>query len=327
MRLKVRIIVLSPGRSARQYDIFPLLSPLIIFMAIAPLFGGVALNRCYGYLINIQVAKADFTPVTNEARESEDKVRSSAATRDAASLQIPDRWQAFSIEDYNGFKPAKEIFNRDSGLTLSEEEADFGRASEGYPEAFVPVSNSISARVVKYGYRTMGRIRQLFDFDKSSELANGMLRIHSLHTGETLKARLLDSNGVVDSTVLSELSHLMRCRRTTDEVSIDPKLAQILVQISAAYNRSVYLVSGHRSADAVGTNPTSQHVLGRAADIKVPGVPISALQQLAIKLGARGIGLYPEKQFIHVDVRKSPKYFWIYSRYGTEIPLPIRPGT
>jgi hypothetical protein len=48
-------------------------------------------------------------------------------------------------------------------------------------------------------------------------------------------------------------------------------------------------------------------------DIRVAGVGIEELRNLVVRLGARGVGLYPEKGFIHVDVRDKPRYFWTYS--------------
>jgi len=294
-------------------------------MTIAPLIGGIALQRVFNESWGVRIAKADLETHADLSTDKADNSDYQPPALTISTLDKTDRTKPLRIDTPFYEKTVDEISKGDSSLTLSGNAKAIDLSSEESPEAFVPISNTVSARAVKYGYKTMGRIRQLFDFDKSNELVNGILRIHSLYTGETLKARLLDSNGLIDSKVLSRLSELMRCRRTTEVVPIDPKLAQILVQISAVYDRSVYLVSGHRAVYANGTNPTSQHVLGKAADIKVPGVPISTLQKLVVKLGARGIGLYPEKRFIHVDVRSSPKYFWIFSRYGTEIPLPVRP--
>jgi uncharacterized protein YcbK (DUF882 family) len=324
LKLRISLIVLSPGRASRQYNIYPLASSLSVFMTIAPFLGGIALQRFFSEPWGVQIAKAAYETHADESIDNSGNSDSQPPPLTIASLDKTARSKPLRIDDTLAPKLINEITKHDSSLTLSENVNALDFSSAGSPEAFVPISNTISARAVKYGYKTMGRIRQLFDFDKSNELTGGMLRIHSLHTGESLKARLFDSNGVINSKILSQLSHLMRCWRTTEVVPIDPKLAQILVQISATYDRSVYLVSGHRAVDAIGTNPTSQHVLGKAADIKVPGVPISTLQKLVVKLGARGIGLYPEKRFIHIDVRSSPKYFWIYSRYGTEIPLPVR---
>ncbi|HMI90119.1 MAG TPA: DUF882 domain-containing protein, partial [Polyangiales bacterium] len=109
------------------------------------------------------------------------------------------------------------------------------------------------------------------------------------------------------------LQHLMRCRISGEETPPDPRLVRILAQVNATYGRPIQLVSGHRKPYVIGTKPTSQHALGTAADIRVAGVGIEELRDLVIRLGARGVGLYPEKGFIHVDVREKPRYFWTYS--------------
>jgi uncharacterized protein YcbK (DUF882 family) len=146
------------------------------------------------------------------------------------------------------------------------------------------------------------------------ELARAtMLRVKALHLGESLTVEAFDASGAPRPGAFAALEHLMRCRISGDETPIDPKLIRILAQVSAIYDRPIQLVSGHRKPHVIGTKPTSQHALGRAADIRVAGVGIEELRNLVIRLGARGVGLYPEKGFIHVDVREKPRYFWTYS--------------
>jgi zinc D-Ala-D-Ala carboxypeptidase len=110
----------------------------------------------------------------------------------------------------------------------------------------------------------------------------------------------------------------MRCRITGTEIPIDTRLVEILVQLHTLYGKPIELVSGHRQPLTIGTKKTSQHTLGRAADIRIPGVGIEELKRAAMKLGARGIGLYPEKGFVHVDVRQKSRYFWVYTAAGGE---------
>jgi uncharacterized protein YcbK (DUF882 family) len=140
------------------------------------------------------------------------------------------------------------------------------------------------------------------------------LRVQSTHLGEALRVRPFDDAGQPDANVFDAVRHLMRCRTTGDEVAIDPRLVRVLVQIGAAFDRPIQLVSGHRAPTALGTHSTSQHVLGKAADIRIPGVSIEQLRSVALKVGARGIGMYPEKGFVHVDVRDKAKYYWTWTQ-------------
>jgi uncharacterized protein YcbK (DUF882 family) len=150
------------------------------------------------------------------------------------------------------------------------------------------------------------------------EPASSWLRLQSLHLGESVRVRPFDENGSANPEAFDALRHLMRCRITGDEIAIDPRLVRILVQINATYNRPIQLVSGHRTPNVIGTRETSQHTLGKAADIKVAGVGIEELRAVALKLGARGVGLYPEKGFVHVDVRDKAKYTWMYTAAAGE---------
>ncbi|MFI5306196.1 MAG: YcbK family protein [Polyangiales bacterium] len=151
-----------------------------------------------------------------------------------------------------------------------------------------------------------------------AELRNAWLRVDALHLGEALRVRPFDDRGLANPQAFDALGHLMRCRVTGEEVAIDPRLVRILVQLSATYDRPIQLVSGHRHANVIGTHPTSQHTLGKAADIRVAGIDIEALRARALELGARGVGLYPEKDFVHIDVRDKPKYTWKYTEDGGE---------
>ncbi|WP_129600627.1 YcbK family protein, partial [Anaerophilus nitritogenes] len=59
---------------------------------------------------------------------------------------------------------------------------------------------------------------------------------------------------------------------------------------------------------SVGGAKKSQHLLGRAADIKVYGVSPEKVAKIAKEIGFRGIGVY--KNFTHVDVRVGKKVLW-----------------
>lgn len=162
------------------------------------------------------------------------------------------------------------------------------------------------------------RRRAANDVEPNEVPINGVLRIQALHLHETLTARPFDDLLRPDPRAFSDVNRLMRCRVTGHTVDMDPRLVAILSQLSTFYGRTLQLVSGHRAPGAKGTSPTSQHTLGRAADIRVPGVSIAQLKKVAIKLGARGVGLYPEKGFVHVDVREKQRYYWIYTARGGE---------
>ena len=115
-----------------------------------------------------------------------------------------------------------------------------------------------------------------------------------------------------DST--RQLSPSFRVRefacKGSDVVLIDDELVVLLQCIREHFGKPVHITSGYRTAAhnrAVGGAVYSQHQYGRAADIRVSGVPVEQLAAYAETLlpGTGGIGRYPAKGFVHVDVRKA----------------------
>lgn len=104
-----------------------------------------------------------------------------------------------------------------------------------------------------------------------------------------------------------------RCRDGSDTIMIDQTLAVLLQAIREHFNKPITITSGYRTAAhnrAVGGALYSQHCYGRAADIRVAGVPVEQLAAYAETLlpGTGGIGRYPAKAgraagWVHVDVR------------------------
>ena len=106
-----------------------------------------------------------------------------------------------------------------------------------------------------------------------------------------------------------------RCKDGSDPVFVDTALVELLEQLRAHFGKAVTITSGYRTAahnKAVGGAVYSQHQYGRAADIRVSGVPVEQLAAYAETLlpGTGGIGRYPAKGFVHVDVRKA-KSRWV----------------
>lgn len=93
-----------------------------------------------------------------------------------------------------------------------------------------------------------------------------------------------------------------------DLVLIDEQLVELLENIRKYTGKPVIINSGYRSAayNATIKNAArnSQHVQGKAADIRIVGVTPAKVAQIAeCFLGSSGgIGIY--STFTHVDVRK-----------------------
>lgn len=102
------------------------------------------------------------------------------------------------------------------------------------------------------------------------------------------------------------------CTDGSDPIFIDSDLVNILQKIRTHFGKSVTITSAYRTPGknkAVGGTTYSQHLYGRAADIKVNGVSpkkVAAYAETLLK-NKGGIGTY--STFTHIDVR-STKARW-----------------
>ena len=104
-----------------------------------------------------------------------------------------------------------------------------------------------------------------------------------------------------------------RCRDGSDVVMIDESLVVLLQCIREHFGKPITITSGYRTAahnKSVGGAKSSQHLLGRAADIQVQGVSVEDVAAYAESLlpGWGGVGRYPVKAgrakgWVHVDTR------------------------
>ena len=89
---------------------------------------------------------------------------------------------------------------------------------------------------------------------------------------------------------------------------IDARLLDGLEQLRALAGAPVLIHAGYRCPQhnqAVGGVPNSEHTLGLAADIVLPGLSLQRMYELALQVplfAQGGIGVY-DGGFLHVDVR------------------------
>lgn len=88
---------------------------------------------------------------------------------------------------------------------------------------------------------------------------------------------------------------------------IQAELVDKLQLIRDEVGKPVHINSGVRCGPhnkAVGGKPSSYHLLGKAADIRVAGMSTEALYAIARRIpGLKGFGLY--NGFLHVDTRRN----------------------
>jgi uncharacterized protein YcbK (DUF882 family) len=130
----------------------------------------------------------------------------------------------------------------------------------------------------------------------------GRLDLDLVNTGEQLTVTFDLATGEPDAANYRRLRHFMRCQRTGAETPLDPRLIDLLYQLSQRTRQRIQVVSGFR-APMFSTADLSYHTRGMAADIRIPGMTPLMVRDLAESMGVGGLGYYPTSQFVHVDVR------------------------
>ncbi len=139
------------------------------------------------------------------------------------------------------------------------------------------------------------------------------LSFYNTHTGESLKTVYWEKgNYVLDA--LGEINHVLRDHRTGDVHAIDPNLLDILAKLHAKLDsrKPFEVISGYRSPrtnemlheHSSGVASKSQHILGKAIDIRLTDRPLTSLRDEALAMGQGGVGYYAASDFVHVDTGK-----------------------
>lgn len=138
------------------------------------------------------------------------------------------------------------------------------------------------------------------------------LRLYNLHTGERLNTvyRIGDQ---YQSAAVVRLDEILRDYRTGSVRDYDVRefdlLHDLMVRLGQP-NGEIDIVCGYRTrrtnewlrhhGHAVARH--SQHIEGRAIDIRIPGFTAARVRDAALSLHRGGVGYYAESDFVHVDV-------------------------
>ncbi|WP_072054458.1 YcbK family protein [Aliivibrio fischeri] len=137
------------------------------------------------------------------------------------------------------------------------------------------------------------------------------LALNNLHTGEELQTEYFNGRGY-QSAELAKLNHLCRDFRRNESIEMDKRLFDQLsaIQKVIGCDTQVQIISGYRSPATNemlrgkshgGVAKKSLHMLGKAMDFRLEGVPLAEVRKAALSLKAGGVGYYPGSNFVHID--------------------------
>ncbi|MBI5314064.1 MAG: DUF882 domain-containing protein [Methylocystis sp.] len=148
-------------------------------------------------------------------------------------------------------------------------------------------------------------------------VANGDTRtihLYHAHTHESISATYL-VNGQYDAQVLQQLNWFLRDWRRDEPTNMDPRLFDVVWEAyrhAGAGDQVVNVVSAYRSpetnamlrARSRAVAKYSQHMLGKAMDTTMPGMPMSQIREIGMRMQRGGVGYYPTAgtPFVHLDV-------------------------
>ncbi len=145
---------------------------------------------------------------------------------------------------------------------------------------------------------------------RAIETGERRLSFHHTHTGEQLDVTYARDGRHIDSA-LTEVNEFLADFRTGDVTTIDPDLLDLLYDIRESLGSDgVYeVISAYRSPETnemlrsrgSGVARNSQHLLGKAIDVRLEGVDLMSLRDTAIAMQRGGVGYYQASKFVHVD--------------------------
>ena len=138
------------------------------------------------------------------------------------------------------------------------------------------------------------------------------LRLHNVHTLEDIDIVYRVGDNYTPEAV-AQLNYFLRDHNTQDVKAYDPREFDLLHDILVRLNRpdaTITVVCGYRTqmtnerlrASSRGVAEHSQHILGHAIDIQIPGSSTARIRDAALSLNEGGVGYYPTTHFVHVDV-------------------------
>ncbi|RFC62069.1 DUF882 domain-containing protein [Fulvimarina endophytica] len=138
------------------------------------------------------------------------------------------------------------------------------------------------------------------------------LKFFNVHTKER-GVFAYKRNGRYDQNELKKINYMLRDWRKNAPTNMDPQLLDLIWEAyrQAGASDYIHIISGYRSPATNsmlkrtrgGQATKSQHMVGKALDFYIPGVKLSTLRAIGLKMQVGGVGFYPKSgsPFVHFD--------------------------
>jgi len=138
------------------------------------------------------------------------------------------------------------------------------------------------------------------------------ISLYNIHTKETITVEY-KKDGKYVPAAMEKINWILRDWRKNEATQMDPALIDLLWEIHTELGSEepIHIISGYRSRatnDMLrktrgGQAKQSRHILGKAADVHFPDVPLRRLRYSALVRERGGVGYYPTSAipFVHVD--------------------------
>ena len=136
------------------------------------------------------------------------------------------------------------------------------------------------------------------------------LSFYHTHTGDELVVTYFE-DGSYRPGGMAELRAFLADWRNGEQRDLDPALMDILwrMQQAARHDGTWEIISAYRSPEtnamlnrrSGGVAKKSQHIEGKAIDVRLRGFDTKKLHEIALALQLGGVGYYAKSDFVHVD--------------------------
>ncbi len=136
------------------------------------------------------------------------------------------------------------------------------------------------------------------------------LSFYHTHTGKDLVVTYYEDGGYL-ADGMSKITAFLADWRTGKQKAIDPELMDILweIQLAGRHVATYEVISAYRSPEtnnllrsrSNGVAKMSQHIPGKAIDVRLRGLDTKILRDIALSLELGGVGFYAKSDFVHVD--------------------------